>query len=163
MRSELEQAPSLIIGSYEKMTVAQDFALRKTVREAGGLYKVVKNNIAEIASQGTPSERALTGMKGMTSVAYTHADPVALAKALSKFAKEVPTYKFRAGVVEGRVINMDDVKALADMPSKEELFSRLLYLINAPATMLARTLNGVGRNLAVVVDQGVKEEKFKSA
>ncbi len=163
LRAELEKAPSLIIGSYEKMTVSQDFALRKTVRDAGGRYKVVKNNIAELASQGTPSEAALKGMKGMTSVAYTHDDPVALAKALSKFAKEVPSYKFRAGVVEGRVINMDDVKALADLPSKEELFSKMLFLINAPATMLARTLNGVGRNLAVVVDQGVKEEKFKSA
>ncbi|MCW5965140.1 MAG: 50S ribosomal protein L10 [Bryobacterales bacterium] len=163
LRAELEKAPSIIIGSYEKMKVAQDFALRKTVREVGGHYKVVKNNIAALASQGTPSEPALKDLKGMTSVAYTHEDPVALAKALAKFAKENPLYSFRAGVVEGRVINMADVKALAEMPSKEELFSRLLYLINAPATMLARTLNGVGRNLAVVVDQGVKEEKFKSA
>ncbi len=163
LRSELQQAPSIIIGGYERMTVEQDFALRKTIRDAGGNYKVVKNNIAALASQGTPSESALKELKGMTSVAYTHADPVALAKALSKFAKETPTYTFRAGVVEGRVINMAEVKALADLPSKEELFSKLLYMINAPATMLARTLNGVGRNLAVVVDQGVQENKFKSA
>jgi large subunit ribosomal protein L10 len=163
LRQELQQGPSLIIGSYEKMRVDQDFELRKTVREAGGKYQVVKNNIAALAAEGTPSEAALKDLKGMNSVAYTHDDPVALAKALSVYAKANPVYSFKAGVVEGRVINMDEIKALAEMPSKEELFAKLLFLINAPATMLARTLSGVGRNLAVVVDQGVKEEKFKSA
>jgi len=163
LRKDLEREPTLIIGSYEKMRVGQDFELRKTVRNAGGHYKVVKNNIGAIASEGLPSEAALKNLKGMTSVAYTFDDPVALAKALAQYAKENPVYSFKAGVVEGRVVNIADLKALADMPSKEELFSKLLYLINAPATMLARTLNGVGRNLAVVVDQGVKEQKFKSA
>lgn len=163
LRKELEQGPTLFIGSYEKMRVDQDFALRKTVRDAGGRYKVVKNNIAAIASDGLASAGALQDLKGMTSVAYTHDDPVALAKALAKYAKENPVYSFKAGVVEGRVVNIADIQALAELPSKEELFSKLLYLINAPATMLARTLNGVGRNLAVVVDQGVKEEKFKPA
>jgi large subunit ribosomal protein L10 len=99
----------------------------------------------------------------MTSIAYTHEDPVALAKALAKYAKENPVFTFKAGIVEGRVVDIDQIKALPEMPSKEELFSKLLYLINAPATMLARVVNGVGRNLAVVVDQGVKEDKFKSA
>lgn len=163
LRGELEKAPSIIIGGYEKMRVDQDFELRKTVREAGGHYQVVKNNIAALASEGTPSEAALKDLKGMTSVAYTHEDPVALAKALAKYAKANPVFTFKAGVVEGRVINMAEIKALAELPSKEELFSKLLYVINAPATLLARALNGVGRNLAVVVDQGVKEDKFKSA
>jgi large subunit ribosomal protein L10 len=163
LRQELEKGPALIIGSYEKMRVEQDFELRKVVRAAGGRYRIVKNNIAALASEGTPSEAALKDLKGMNSVAYTHEDPVALAKALSQYAKENPVYSFKAGVVEGRVIDMTEIKALAEMPSKEELFAKMLYLINAPATMLARTLNGVGRNLAVVVDQGVKEQKFKSA
>jgi len=163
LRQELEKDPTIFISGYEKMRVGQDFTLRKIVREAGGRYKVVKNNIAAIASEGLSSEAALRDLKGMSAVAYTHEDPVALAKALSKYAKENPVFTFKAGVVEGRVVNIDDIKSLADMPSKEELFARLLFLINAPATMLARTLNGVGRNLAVVVDQGVKEEKFKSA
>ena len=85
------------------------------------------------------------------------------AKALAKYAKENPVFTFKSGIVEGRVVNIDQIKAFAEMPSKDELFAKLLYLINAPATMLARVTNGVGRNLAVVVDQGVKEEKFKSA
>lgn len=163
LRKELESSPDVFIASYEKMKVLQDFNLRKTVRDAGGQYKVVKNNVAELASEGTSLEAGFKGLKGMTSIAYTHEDPVALAKALAKYAKENPVFTFKAGIVEGRVVNIDQIKALAEMPSKEELFSKLLYLINAPATMLARVVNGVGRNLAVVVDQGVKEDKFKSA
>ncbi len=163
LRKEFEASPDVFLGSYEKMKVLQDFNLRKAVREAGGRYKVVKNNVAELAAEGTGAEAGFKGLKGMTSIAYTHEDPVALAKALAKYAKENPVFTFKAGIVEGRVVDVDQIKALADMPSKEELFSKLLYLINAPATMLARVANGVGRNLAVVVDQGVKEEKFKSA
>ncbi len=163
LRKEFEASPDVFITSYEKMKVLQDFNLRKTVREAGGRYKVVKNNVAELAAEGTSAEAGFKGLKGMTSIAYTHEDPVALAKALAKYAKENPVFTFKAGIVEGRVVDIDQIKALAEMPSKEELFSKLLYLINAPATMLARVVNGVGRNLAVVVDQGVKEDKFKSA
>lgn len=163
LRKELEQSPSVFIGSYEKMKVEQDFNLRKTVREAGGRYKVVKNNVAELASEGTQSEQGFKDLRGMTSIAYTHEDPVALAKALAKYAKENPVFTFKAGIVEGRVVNIDQIKALAEMPPKETIYANLLYLINAPATMLARAINGVGRNLAVVVDQGVKEDKFKSA
>lgn len=163
LRKELEASPDVFIASYERMKVLQDFNLRKTVREAGGRYKVVKNNVAELAAEGTSAEAGFKGLKGMTSVAFTNEDPVALAKALSKYAKENPAFTFKAGIVEGRVVDVAQIKALAEMPSKEELFSKLLYLINAPATMLARVVNGVGRNLAVVVDQGVKEDKFKSA
>jgi large subunit ribosomal protein L10 len=163
LRKELERAPNVFIASYEKMKVEQDFNLRKTVRDAGGRYQVVKNNVAELAAEGTPVEAGFKNLKGMTSIAYTHEDPVTLAKALSKYAKENPVFTFKAGIVEGRVVNIDQIKSLADMPSKEEMFARLLYMISAPATMLARTINEVGRRMAVVVDQGVKEEKFKSA
>lgn len=163
LRKEFEASPDVFIASYEKMKVLQDFNLRKAVREAGGRYRVVKNNVAELAAEGTKVEAGFKGLKGMTSIAYTLEDPVALAKALSKYAKENPVFTFKAGVVEGRVVNIDEIKAFAELPSKEELYSKLLYLINAPATMLARVVNGVGRNVAVVVDQGVKEEKFKSA
>ena len=124
---------------------------------------MVKNNIAELAAEGTPAEEGFKGLKGMTSIAYTHDDPVALAKALSAYAKDNPVYSFKAGIVEGRVVDIAQIKALAEMPPKEEILAKLLYLINAPATMLARTVNEVGRRMAVVVDQGVKEEKFKSA
>ena len=102
----------------------------------------------------------LQGLRGMTSLAYTTGDPVALAKALTTYAKANPTFTFKAGIVEGRVIDVRAINDLASMPSKEEIFAKLLYLINASAQRLLGAINGVGRNLTVVVDQGVKENKF---
>lgn len=160
LRKALEKANNLFVAGFQKMTVDQDYNLRKTIRGAGGSYRVVKNNIAEIASEGTPSEQVLKGLKGMTSVAIT-ADPVGLAKALTAYAKTNPAFVFKAGMVEGRVIDIAAIGDLANMPSKDQIFAKLLYLINAPAQRLASTINAVGRNLAVVVDQGVKEGKFQ--
>jgi large subunit ribosomal protein L10 len=122
----------------------------------------VKNNVAAIASEGTAAEQVLKDLRGMTSVAYTINDPVALAKALTAYAKINPTFTFKAGLVEGRVIDVKSINDLATMPSKEQLFSKLLYVINAPAQQLVTAMNAVGRNLAVVVDQGVKENKFQA-
>jgi len=162
LRKELDAAETVFLAGYEKMTVAQDFALRKTVRGAGGSYKVVKNTIAAKASEGGKSAELLKELKGMCSIAYTSGDPVALAKALTVYAKENPAFVFKAGLVEGRVVDVTGIKDLASLPSKEELFSKLLWVINAPAQQLVTAINGVGRNLAVVVDQGVKENKFSA-
>jgi large subunit ribosomal protein L10 len=108
-------------------------------------------------------EGALKDLAGVTSIAYTTGDPVAMAKVLTKIAKDTPEFTFKVGVVEGRVINIKEIEALATMPSKEELMSKLLFLINAPAQRLATVMSQVGRNLAVVVDQGVQNQKFKEA
>ena len=161
LREDLAKSKNLFVTGYEKLRVDQDFELRKTVRGAGGKYRVVKNNVAEIASEGTAAEPVLKGLRGMTSVAYTANDPVALAKALTAYAKANPSFTFKAGIVEGRVIDIRAINDLANMPSKEEIFSRLLFLINAPAQRLVTVMNAVGRDLAVVIDQGVKENKFK--
>jgi len=150
LRQDLARLKNLFVTGYEKLRVEQDFELRKVVRSVGGKYRVVKNNLVERASEGTPAEQVLKGLRGMTSVAYTTNDPVALAKALTAYARTNPTFTFKAGIVEGRVI---DVGAI---------FAKLLYLINAPAQRLVTALNAVGRNLALVVDQGVKENKFQA-
>jgi large subunit ribosomal protein L10 len=163
LAADLKQVNSMIVGTFGKLTVAQDFELRKTVRTAGGKYHVVKNTLARRAAQGTPVEEALKALKGVTSIAYTTGDPVALAKALSKYVSDNPEFTFKLGVVEGKVISINEVKALANMPSKEELYSKLLFLINAPAQRLATAMSAVGRNLAVVVNQAVKENKFTEA
>lgn len=160
---QLEKASSLIVTTYSKLTVAQDYELRKTLRSSGAKYAVVKNTLAERAAKGTKVEQALKNLSGVTSIAYSEGDPVALAKALSKYAKDNPEFTFKAGVVEGRVISINEIQALATMPSKEEIYSKLLFLINAPAQRLVTAMNAVGRNLAVVVNQGVKEKKFKEA
>jgi large subunit ribosomal protein L10 len=162
LRQDLANLKNLFVTGYEKLRVDQDFELRKAVRGVGGKYRVVKNNLAEKASEGTAAEQVLKGLQGMTSMAYTTTDPVALAKALTTYAKANPSFTFKAGIVEGRVIDVKAIHDLANMPSKEEIFSKLLYLINAPAQRLVTVMNAVGRNLAVVVDQGVKENKFQS-
>jgi large subunit ribosomal protein L10 len=160
LKETLAGTQHVFLAAFEKLTVQQDFELRKAVRGAGGRYQVVKNTLAGKASEGTSAEPILSGLTGMNSIAYTTSDPVALAKALTKYAKENTTFTFKAGVVEGRVFDVAGIDALASMPSREELFGKLLYLINAPAQRLVTAMNGVGRNLAVVVDQGVKENKF---
>jgi large subunit ribosomal protein L10 len=162
LQAELGKAANVFLTGYEKLKVQQDFELRKAVRGAGGHYKVVKNTIAEKAAEGTKSAELLKNMKGMCSIAYTSGDPVALAKALTTYAKANPSFTFRAGMVEGRVVDVSGIQALATLPSKDELFAKLLYLINAPAQRLLGAMNGVARNLAVVVEQGVKENKFKA-
>jgi len=162
LQDALGKAENVFLTGYEKLTVAQDFELRKAVRGAGGNYKVIKNRIAEKAAEGSKAAELLKELKGMCSIAYTSGDPVALAKALTAYAKANPAFTFRAGLVQGRVVNVQGIGELATLPSKEEIFSKLLYLINAPAQRLVTAINGVGRNLAVVVDQGVKENKFTS-
>ena len=153
----------MVVATYTKMTVSQDYELRKALRGAGAKYQVVKNTLAERAAKGTKVEGALKELAGVTSIAYTTGDPVAMAKALTKYAKDTPEFTFKIGVVEGRVINIKEIEALATMPSKEELISKLLFLINAPAQRLATAINAVPRNLAVVIDQAVQQKKFKEA
>jgi large subunit ribosomal protein L10 len=160
LKKDFEKAQNIFVTSFEKLTVQQDFELRKTVRSAGANYKVIKNNLAEKAAQGTPAEELMANLAGMTSMAYTSKDPVALAKALTAYAKANPTFTFKAGFVEGRVIEVKSIQDLASLPSREEILAKVLFLIQASAQRLVTAINGVGRNLAVVVDQGVKENKF---
>jgi large subunit ribosomal protein L10 len=159
---ELQNVSSLIVTTYSKLTVAQDYELRKTLRSSGAKYLVVKNTLAERAAKGTKVEEVLKNLSGVTSIAYTSGDPVALAKALSKYAKDNPEFSFKSGVVEGRVISINQIQALATMPSKEEIYSKLLFLMNAPAQRLVTVMTAVGRDIAVVINQGVEKGKFKA-
>jgi large subunit ribosomal protein L10 len=163
LASELEHSTSAIIGTFSALTASKDFDLRKTVREAGGSYHVVKNKLAARAAKGTKIEAALQGLKGVSSVAYTSGDPVALAKALSTWVKDNAEFTFKLGIVDGKVISIDEIKALATMPGREELFSKLLFLIQSPAQRLATVINATGRDLAVVLNQGVEKGKFAGA
>ncbi len=160
LSSELKTVGNVIVATFGKLTVAQDFELRKAIRGAGGKYKVVKNNLAAKAAEGMPAANVLGELKGMTSMAYTASDPVALAKALTAYAKTNPAFVFKAGMVEGRVIDVRSIQDLANMPSKEELIAKVMYLINSGAQRVAISLAGVARNLAAALDQAVKENKF---
>lgn len=163
LAKELETSTTAIVGTFSKLTVAQDYALRKVVREAGGKYRVVKNKLAGISGKGTKVEGALKGLKGVSSVAFTSGDPVALAKGFSKWVGENAEFQFKLGIVDGKLLSVEEVKALATLPGREEIFSKLLFLINAPAQRLATVLNATGRDLAVVLGQGVEKGKFTAA
>jgi large subunit ribosomal protein L10 len=160
LAADLEKSSSAIIGTFTGLTASKDFALRKAVRDAGGAYHVVKNKLAARSSQGTKVEKALQGLKGVSGVAYTAGDPVALAKALSDWVKDNAEFTFKLGIVDGKVITKEEIGQLANMPGKEELFGKLLFLINAPATRLATVTNAVSRNLAVVIDQARERGKL---
>ena len=163
LTKELEGSTTAIIGTFAKLTVAKDYELRKVIRDAGGKYRVVKNKLAPIAGKGTRVEGALQGLKGVNSVAFTSGDPVALTKAFAKWANDNAEFQFKLGIVDGKLLNVEEVKQLATMPGKEEIFSKLLFLINAPAQRLATVINATGRDLAVVLNQGVEKEKFSAA
>ena len=163
LSKDLNNVSNMVVATYTKMTVAQDYELRKALRGAGARYQVVKNTLAEKAAKGTKVEGALKDLAGVTSIAYTTGDPVAMAKALTKYAKDTPEFTFKVGVVEGRVISIKEIEALASMPSKEEIYSKLLFLISSPAQRLVTVMNAVGRDVAVVIGQGVEKGKFKEA
>ena len=163
LKVELAKVSTVILTTFQGITVEDDTKLRRAVQAAGGKYQVVKNTLAERAGSGTPAEGLLKNLKGTNSIAYTNTDPVALAKALTKVAKDVPAFQFRAGVVEGRVINIAEIQKLANLPSKEELISKIMFLLNAPAQRIAVALNALSRNMAVVVSEAVKAEKFGSS
>ena len=160
LRSQLANVSTVILSTFQGITVEQDTQLRRAVEAAGGHYEVVKNTVAERAAAGTPTEGLLKDLKGTNSIAYTATDPVSLAKILTKVAKDVPAFQFRAGWVEGRVISIQEIGQLAQLPSKEELISKIMFLLNAPAQRIATAMAALPRNLAVVTSEAVKANKF---
>jgi large subunit ribosomal protein L10 len=162
LKKELATVSTVILSTFQGITVADDTTLRRAVQAAGGQYRVVKNRVAERAAEGTPAAPVLKGLKGTNSIAYIETDAVSLAKVLTKIAKDVPAFKFRAGVVEGRVLSIAEIQQLASLPSKEELIGKIMFLLSAPAQRLASATAGVTRNLAVTVQEAIKAEKFSS-
>jgi large subunit ribosomal protein L10 len=163
LRSELATVSTVILSTFQGITVDEDTKLRRAVEAAGGHYEVVKNTVAERAAAGTPTEGLLKNLKGTNSIAYTKTDPVALAKILTKVAKDVPAFQFRAGWVEGRVVSIQEISQLAQLPAKEELISKIMFLLNAPAQRVATALQALPRNLTVVMSEAVKQNRFSSS
>jgi large subunit ribosomal protein L10 len=159
LAQQLQAATAGMLVGFKKLTVAKDQELRRQLREAGARYSVVKNTLARKAAAGTPFEAAADHFKGVTALALAEGDPVQLSKAISKFVKDNPdVFTFKAGVVQGRVVALKDVEALATLPPKEVMISKIMFLINAQAQRLATVISAVPRNLAVVVKQ-VGEQK----
>jgi large subunit ribosomal protein L10 len=163
LKKELAAADAVILSRFEGITVSQDYALRRKLAEAGAKYKVVKNSVIERAAQGTAAEPIAKELHGTTSLAYSATDPVALAKVITSYAKENPVLVFKAGMVQGRVIDMSDLASIAALPSRETLFGKVLFLINSPGQRVASAVAAVSRNLAYVIQQAVDQKKFKEA
>ena len=163
LTKELEHSTSAIIGTFTGLTASKDFDLRKIIRATGANYHVIKNKLAAKASQGSKVEAALQNLKGVSAVAYTSGDPVVLAKALSAWVKDNAEFTFKLAIVDGKVLSVAEIGELATMPGKEELFSKLLFLIQSPAQRLATVINATGRDLAVVINQAVEQEKFSGS
>lgn len=154
LTKSLESATSAMLVSFTGVTVAKDQEFRNSIREAGASYQVVKNTLARIAVKGTDYEQATEHLKGVTAIAWTDGDPVVLSKAISKFMKEnADHYSFKTGVVDGKLVDLKQVGQIASLPSKEELISKLLYIINAQAQRIVTVINAVPRDLAVVIKQ----------
>lgn len=161
VRAELSRALSVFLMNFEKIPVAEDWELRQQIRAAGGRYRVVKNTLAELGARGTPAEVLVRSLSGPTAMATTETNPVALAKALSAYAKVNPNFTFRAGWVEGRVISLAEIAELVQLPSKEELLAKIMYLASAPSRGVASAMQSVIGSLARALNQAVKEEKFQ--
>jgi len=159
LTEQFKNAKAAMLVGFKGMTVSKDQELRNQLREAGVSYEVVKNTLARKASEGTALEAARDQFKGVTAVALSTGDPVGLSKAIAKFTKANPEiFSFKAGIVEGKVVALRDVEAIASLPSKEELISKILFLINCQAQRLVTVISAVPRNLAIVVKQ-IGEQK----
>ncbi len=163
LAEQFKNANAAMLVGFQGMTVQKDQELRNQLREAGVSYEVVKNTLARKAAEGTVLEQAADQFKGVTAVALSQQDPVSLSKAIAKFTKANPDiFKFKVGIVEGKVVALRDVEAIASLPSKEELLGKILFLLNAQAQRLATVLSAMPRNLAIVVKQ-VSDQKGEAA
>lgn len=164
LAEQFKAANAAMLVSFNKMTVGKDQELRRHLREAGVTYSVVKNTLARKAAAGTPLEPMSDQFKGVTAVALSTSDPVALSKAIARFSKANPDiFTFKVGLVEGKVVELKDVESIASLPSREELISKVMFLINCQAQRLVTVLQAVPRNLAIVTEQVRAQKEAQGA
>ena len=154
LTESLQNSTSAMVVSFSGVTVAKDQEFRNSLREAGAKYEVVKNTLARIAVKGTQFEEASEFFKGVTAIAWTDSDPVVLTKAISKFMKDnEKNYTFKTGVIDGKLVDLTQLTTIANLPSKDELIAKLLFVLNSSAQRIVTVLNAVPRDLAVVIKQ----------
>jgi large subunit ribosomal protein L10 len=161
LKEELQGVDSVFLCNFKGLTVEKDTQLRRTMRESGSNYTVYKNTLLKLAFTDSDFSKIDDKLVGNTALVYSREDTVALAKIIRDFAKDNEAFEFKAGVVEGKVIDAAELNALASLPSKEVLVSKLMYMLNFPIQGLVTTLSGVSRKLVVALDQ-IKQQKEQS-
>ena len=162
LREQLKDSKTLILSAFEGLKVSQDVELRRKMRSAGASYKVVKNSLLERAAKGTPAEPVAQDLRGATSVARTEGDPVALAKLIVAYAKEHPAFTFKAGIVEGRAISLESLKQIASIPSREAFYAQIAGVVGATLQRTLSAVNALSRQIAFLVQEAEKKQKFQS-
>ena len=157
LTQEIGKANNAFLIDFKGITVPQVTELRKQVRETKSGYVVVKNTLALIALKDSPIVAMREQFNGPTAIAFNAADAVALAKALTKFAKDVPAVRFKGAMLNGQVVPTEQIQTIATLPSREELVSKLLFVLQSPIRGLATVLQANIRNLAVVLGQIEKQ------
>ena len=154
----MAQASHVFLMDYKGVTVTQDTLFRRRVREVGGAYEVVKNRLALRAIEGKSLQDLQDQFRGPTAVAYSQEDPVGLAKAITDFVKEVPALEIKGGLVEGQIIAPEDVQKIASLPSREELITKLVFLLQSPISGFVRVLGAIPRQFVIALDQ-IRQQK----
>jgi len=158
LSEQIGKASNAFLIDFKGITVPQVTELRKQVRETKSGYVVVKNTLALIALKDSPIIAMKEQFTGPTAIAFNASDAVALAKALTKFAKDVPAVHFKGALLDGQVVPASQIQAIANLPTRLELVSKLLFLFQSPMRRLATVLNANIRNLTVVLDQIAKQK-----
>ena len=159
LQEQIGKASNAFLIDFKGITVPQVTELRKQVREAKSGYVVVKNTLALIALKDSPIIAMKEQFNGPTAIAFNASDAVVLAKALTKFAKDVPSVQFKGALLNGQVVPASQIQAIANLPTREELVSKLLFLLQSPIRGLVTVLQANIRNLAVVLDQIAKQKE----
>jgi large subunit ribosomal protein L10 len=163
LTDHIGKASNAFLIDFKGITVPQVTELRKQVRETNSGYVVVKNTLALIALKDSPIVAMKEQFTGPTAIAFNATDAVVLAKALTKFAKDVPAVRFKGALLNGLVVGADQIQNIANLPSREELVSKLLFVLQSPIRNLAVVLQANIRNLAVVIDQIGKQKTGEAA
>ena len=158
LSEQIGKASNAFLIDFKGITVPQVTELRKQVRQANSGYVVVKNTLALIALKDSPIINMKEQFSGPTAIAYNSTDAVVLAKALTKFAKDVPAVQFKGALLNGQVVPANEIQNIANLPSREELVAKLLFMLQSPIRGLVTVLQANIRNIAVVLDQIAKQK-----
>jgi len=163
IKEKLSKSKGVIITDYRGLNVAQATELRKQLREAGVEYRVVKNTLAILAAQGSGFDDMISLLSGPTAIAFGYEDPVAPAKVINEFARKNKALEIKGGVSEGKLLDVEGVKALALLPSKEELLGQVVRGMQSPIAGLVNVLQGTIRNLVYALEAVRKQKEEASA